>query len=377
MKDHTTNNITVYDLGLKAWDNYQVGVDNISLREQFFYQALQLAKQMMLLEPDYLDSYAIVASVMNMWENQDSVYQIGKMIVEKFPEAPSGYGIMGHVFKMKQQYDQSLEMYQKAIDLGSDNKRWTYQMLGLIHSRHKKDYQKGLGYIIESFNHYSPVFGYIKNYTMLHHPLQDVGLYDKALEFNKMGFTNTGGQWYAIKQIVDTRKVTGKFDEALDLLDSLCRISVYYDFSNYYGMVYLAQKNYEKAGDLVVTDYPYFEGVMNIQKGNQDEGERILRNYIQELLTRTPDTRLWHDQEYLLAECYAWLGDYENALSWLEKCGERGFWNGHHDYMMIDPAFDSIRADPRFQSIYKKAQKEKAEIRKGIMEMIERGELVL
>jgi len=51
--------------------------------------------------------------------------------------------------------------------------------------------------------------------------------------------------------------------------------------------------------------------------------------------------------------------------------------NSWHDFILIDPFFESLRDDPEFEAIVKQAQEEKAALRVQIREMEERGELNL
>ena len=48
-----------------------------------------------------------------------------------------------------------------------------------------------------------------------------------------------------------------------------------------------------------------------------------------------------------------------------------------HDFILIDPFFESLRDDPEFKGTVKQAQEEKAAIRAQVREMEERGELDL
>ena len=50
---------------------------------------------------------------------------------------------------------------------------------------------------------------------------------------------------------------------------------------------------------------------------------------------------------------------------------------GWHDFILIDPFFESLRDDPEFKAIVKKALDEKADLRAQIREMEKRGDLDL
>ena len=83
---------------------------------------------------------------------------------------------------------------------------------------------------------------------------------------------------------------------------------------------------------------------------------------------------------YLLVDLsgiYAFQGDKIEALRYLAEYAEKGFTLGMHDFILIDPFFESIRDDPKFKAIVKQAQDEKAALRAQVREMEERGELTL
>jgi hypothetical protein len=52
------------------------------------------------------------------------------------------------------------------------------------------------------------------------------------------------------------------------------------------------------------------------------------------------------------AQIYAGLGDNEQALAWLNKaCDERSVWM---TFLKVDPKFDPLRTDPRFQDLLRR-----------------------
>ena len=73
----------------------------------------------------------------------------------------------------------------------------------------------------------------------------------------------------------------------------------------------------------------------------------------------------------------AFQGDRDEALKYLAEYAKLGFRSGDHDFILIDPFFESLRDDPEFQAIVKKAQEEKAALRAQVREIEERGELDL
>ena len=74
---------------------------------------------------------------------------------------------------------------------------------------------------------------------------------------------------------------------------------------------------------------------------------------------------------------YALQSDRDKTLKYLSEYAKSVFSNGDHDFILLDPFFESFRDDPEFQAIVKHAQDEKAAIRVQVREMEERGELDL
>ncbi|MCK5372379.1 MAG: hypothetical protein KAQ62_27645 [Cyclobacteriaceae bacterium] len=74
---------------------------------------------------------------------------------------------------------------------------------------------------------------------------------------------------------------------------------------------------------------------------------------------------------------YALQSDRDKTLKYLSEYAKSVFSNGDHDFILLDPFFESLWEDPEFKAIVKKAQDEKAAIKSQIREMEERGELDL
>ena len=76
--------------------------------------------------------------------------------------------------------------------------------------------------------------------------------------------------------------------------------------------------------------------------------EGLLRHEISNTPPGTPD----NGYKYSLFVTHAKLGDKEKALEWLEKSYES------HNFMLpfanVDPMFDNLRAEPRFQAVFRR-----------------------
>jgi hypothetical protein len=58
-------------------------------------------------------------------------------------------------------------------------------------------------------------------------------------------------------------------------------------------------------------------------------------------------------EPYLLAKLYTSLGDRDQAITWLERL--YGARTGLVVYLKVQPHFDPLRGEPRFQTLLKKA----------------------
>jgi tetratricopeptide (TPR) repeat protein len=108
------------------------------------------------------------------------------------------------------------------------------------------------------------------------------------------------------------------------------------------------------------------------QLGRTEEAEKVFAEQIKML--QSGDNRTAY---YDLAKIYAFQGDKKQSLKYLAEYAKKGFQNGRHDFILIDPFYKSLRDDPEFQAIVKEAQEEKAALRAQVRDMEKRGELDL
>jgi hypothetical protein len=116
--------------------------------------------------------------------------------------------------------------------------------------------------------------------------------------------------------------------------------------------------------------------------GKTEEAKKIFTEQI-EILESASDLErsniFWDPRNSLLhlSRMHAFMGDRKEALKYLAEYAKLGFTWGSHDFLLIDPFFESLRNDPEFKAIIKQAQDEKAALRVQVREMEERGELTL
>jgi tetratricopeptide (TPR) repeat protein len=184
--------------------------------------------------------------------------------------------------------------------------------------------------------------------------------------------------------------VQGKFQQALQFADSICQQAecklgcslARFEASLLLGEFEKAEQyfdRYQEAGPSgVIFNKSRINrqiGYVYDQLGKTEEAEIFFSENIQRLQSRLGQERLNRSRsdDYLrLARIYAFQGTRKEA-----EYAKWGFSGGQHDFILIDPFFQSLWDDPEFKAIVKKAQEEKAALRAKVREMEERGELDL
>ncbi len=74
---------------------------------------------------------------------------------------------------------------------------------------------------------------------------------------------------------------------------------------------------------------------------------------LEEDLRRDAETDMLYS--WLLADCYASLGDTGEAIAWLEHAVDGGFWN-HRFFRATDPLLEDLRGSQEFDELMAKAE---------------------
>lgn len=79
--------------------------------------------------------------------------------------------------------------------------------------------------------------------------------------------------------------------------------------------------------------------------GRKDEARKMLAELQEEAKKR-------YVSPYFFALIYIGLGEKDQAFVWLDKADEER--NDYMVYLKVEPLFDSLRSDPRFQALVRK-----------------------
>jgi tetratricopeptide (TPR) repeat protein len=168
----------------------------------------------------------------------------------------------------------------------------------------------------------------------------------RARELDPLALNQTAGIGYALylarqyDQAVEQLKITLEIDKNYALSHAI--LAYTYDAMRRYNEAIAEYEAHIRLAGENASDQCYL-GYSLAQAGRRNEAEAILK-------------KLETSKEYVspaeLAVLYLGLGDRENALSALERA------YGAHDlqmgYLGVDPHYDPLRSEPRFQELIRK-----------------------
>jgi tetratricopeptide (TPR) repeat protein len=376
-----TTNIAAYDLFIRAKHErllYFQTYDQKNLKRS--HDLLDKAIQM---DPNYLMAILEKGAAYMNEGNYDSSFVYIDRVLAIDPDFSEAYAIKGALYSHKKKLDLAIENYLKAIDLGGA--LWVHNALGIAYSINN-ELPKALPHFekaLESENDGFLRFVYLQIAISYLH----LGYYEKVAEYSqKAADLYTCG---AIDPMMLAAQAKGEFQKIRQIADSLCQRAgceqYCYRFTFYASLLLgefeKAEQYYyswQNAGGGIISwqlSLNYEIGYVLYQLGRKEEAEKIFKEQIKRLESEL-------DKEdrntYLnLARIFAFRAEKKEALVYLKKYAEKGFKYGQHDFILIDPFFESLRDDPEFKAIVRQAQEEKAALRAQFREMEERGELNL
>jgi tetratricopeptide (TPR) repeat protein len=389
-----TTNVAAYDLYIKAdYERYK----HLSSQEKEDAKAAHdLYNQALQLDPDYLLAITGKADLFNVEQIHDSALIYAERAIQIDPNFNRGYASKAFYYQFTGQADLFEEYMLKAISLPPYDDFWLsyHSNLGGFYTR-QNDVLKALPYLKKGLekeeNQYIPTgyFQIIRFYAQ-------IGDYENADHYIRK-FMDVGGDCAGIGWYQWLLQVQGKFSEAFQFINSRCGEGAcepttrnctrsFFELSWLMGEYkkteqYFLRWKETKPFGLFYQSMNYEIGHVYFQLGRTEEAEQILKEALQDLQARLdvavnngrrPRTTHKH-----LSRIYAFQGQRKKALEHLTEYANLGFEDGFHDFILLDPFFESLRDDPEFKAIVKQAQEEKATQRAQIKEMEERGELTL
>ena len=312
------------------------------------------------------------------------IYADRALVLE--PEESEAYGIKGEVYHFNRKYDLAIESYLKAIEYTPPGQS-SWWPVGLGGSyRHKGEFLKAARCFqmkIESDQGESDA----RTYLYIASFFKSIGNYRKSEFYHLKNFKNKPLCW-DVWNLQGGLQSQGRLKDAVQFIDTIClkvgceQICARSEFE-----LAMLTGEFDKAEQLFYewkqlgnwpqrTEFLHYQiGYVYDQLEKKDMADSVFKVEISKIQSAIEEGRSTGNIH--LARIYAYLGDRESAIKYLKEYAKTKFQKGWHDFILIDPMFESLRDDPEFIAIVKKDQDEKAAIRAQIREMEERGELDL
>jgi serine/threonine-protein kinase len=314
IEEKPTNNMEAYNLYLRGrYLKLQGGVENLD-------KSIELLESAIELDPGFALAYAEMASAYNRY-------------------ATSGIASRHDHMPLAQ------EAARKALEL-DDELAEAHHIVSWTRIIYKWEWREGVKGILRALE-LDPDNVYIRaNYgfilSMMGRHTEAIDQYKKVRELDPM----ISSTWNGLARVYYNAR---DYDRALEEYEKMLeRLPASEIRMQYYSLALAQSGRYEEA----IAQFPacdqsnksmyWMLGYIHGIAGNTEQAREILEVYLEH-----PDDKfVWSAG---IAIIYAGMNDTENALDWLEKAVEqREFWT---PLLKVDPMYDNLRADPRFQEL--------------------------
>ncbi|MDT0553690.1 hypothetical protein [Urechidicola vernalis] len=356
----------------KARLNYQMAIESDSLMAEPFAGLaaveFDLNRNSSILEENYLEN----------------VLELSNKAIRLNPNIFQAYLIRGRYYFNKNKKELAKKDYLKAEKLNPND---LFPLWGLLNiaCQHDFDFLKGIKILKEIESKTKTVQDKDRLnifYTQFYSRIGD--LKKEKYYSNQIGdIEEPMNSWYYSKQ--------GMFREALK------SIQYYYEDNQIaeagLGGVYLYLKEYEKSIEhyekwrekVKADNYDSYNTANDLHRigqayyliGQKEKGVDFMKDQIK-IYERTLDlqhgtTFQYHGALYDLAGIYAFLGEKEKSYSYLERFEKENGWMAFGDlehFIKVDPQFNNLRGENRFEVILSKGVEQKEKVRQEVRDYL-------
>lgn len=299
----------------------------------------------------------------------DSAVAAAQNAIELDPETAEAHWALGTAYEAQRRIHDALEAYREAVRLDPNHYR-AVRDIGTVN--------QFLGRYDESIRWYRRAARLAPNNLAHRHSLaasyEFLGLYEAAKEWLAAVLELTPGSVAArvrlhnisLQQAFfhDDGDVGAVLTETEDLLRDVPGDP--YAWTAAAGLAYGAREferaaAYARESLRIAPDNEFFHwhytetllGLSLLMAGDTAEGRRVLRTALEENRRRLEEGAI-RAVPWDVAAIHAALGEADAAVDRLEQAYENGF--RHPQWLVIDPAFDGLRDDARFQQILERLE---------------------
>ena len=314
---HQTGNFQVYDTFLKGRFNFNKREEGLSSAKTFFEQAIQL-------DASYGPAYAGLANTYNLL----GFYEL---------DTPQNA------------YPEAIKNAERALELNS-NLTEAHTTLAYTHSIYDWDWDA-------SENSFQRALSINPGYATANHwyaeYLMAVGRLDEAIKQSRQAQKHDPLDLIISTLLGMSYYFSRKFDESI--VEGKKTLNMAPDYLPVYlwlGMSYEQKGEYQEAIDILVRG-------KNLTSGADTKISALLAHVYAKAgktalsTSELDEIKIKAKRQYVsafnMARINLGLGNTEEALNWLEKAyDERSTWL---TWINVDPSFDDLRSEPRFQAI--------------------------
>jgi TolB-like protein/Flp pilus assembly protein TadD len=373
-----TDDLTAYDLYIRGREVYQTYTpeDND--------EAIRLFREVLEIDPDYAEAWAGIADAFGQrvllfgyaMEWADSARTYAQKAIELAPEVAAGYKALALTYSVEAKYERSLEANLQAV-ARDPNHHGATNNIGVDYAR-KGQHDEALRWYKRSTRLNPTTFG-PANVAATYAVLGDFERADRVYAEQVDVDGNSGPTRAVYGTIIELHR--GDLAAAVGMME---RWRAESENQTWYlafdALIALADHDPSRA--LAITDrlaetapganpWAWYHlqtarAYATYLAGDSEVGTRLLEVQARDLQQRLDAGADHAAFIWEIGAIHAALGRREEALDFAERSRAAGFQAAQRYYAEFDPMMDSVRDDPRFQTLVEDSRREIAEMRQRV-----------
>jgi len=382
-----TENLTAYKIYLKGKESvakyYRTNeLRDLNAAKTFFQEAIEV-------DAEFADSYSELATVywlQNFKANYfqeyflDSILLLADKALAINPYLYNPYQLKGSCYYEQSRLPLAEQNMRRSLELFPNNPSALTQLAMLTYFVNG-NYEEGLK-LLQKVLQFDELANLPGNYERIGMLYLDIGAFEQAeavlAKAHELNPSYPGIGW--------AYHVRGEFEQLKDFFETyLAAFPNRTDQTQNLALAYMHLEDYEKSlaiwqpfiKDLDTKGQDHYlnrvrnrYGYVLWQLGQKEEALKqieLSNNYLLKSIQLGRMLSSGGAAQYDIAGNYALLGNKEKAYEWLDKFDKFGWrWASIH-FMEVDPLFDNLRSDAKFQTLLKRVLKEKKKIKAKVL----------
>ena len=359
-----TSSPLAYEFYLKALDSFNEWV----ALQQAYTPTIRFLEKAISLDNNFAQAHALLARVyQNSSRMVGADYDQASANSLKYAHKaialdsllPDPYVVLGQYYNDRESGD-GLKWFSKANEL--DPRAGLFELFQFHIAR--SEYISAFEYAALKVER-DPISPY--GYIGIAEVNADLGNLERAMAILEhlldQGFTNT----FVTGNLINIYSVLRRPDDAMRLIDAYLMPKDSVSGIREKGIIYLFSKEWNESEPyyLRTNNFDMDLGLIHLNTGREASADTLFQAAISRRLVFLQTNATWYLRD--LSRIYAAMGDFEKTYEYLEILDQRD--DLHYGWIHIDPFFDKIRDENRFQDYYKRIETRKEKLRRQIQNM--------